>query len=133
MIKLEKSDKERIAQLEIVSSENKKDIEKLQDTTEILTELKIIAKQNSKQIDRQLEVNEKQTQQYEKLNSTLSTMDNNLSMLNEEITDINTRVTKIEGGSDRGKFDMLGFLTNDVPKFVFIAIIASILAYIGLK
>lgn len=139
MIKLEKTDKERIAeleitsaQLEIVSNENKKDIEKLQDTTELLTELKVIAFQNSKQMDRQLEINERQTLQNEKLNLTLTTMDTNLSKLNEEITDINQRVTKIEDGSDRGKFDVIAFISNDVPKYIGITILAAFLVYLGL-
>ncbi len=140
VIKLEKTDKERIAeleitsaQLEIVSKENKKDIEKLQNTTELLTELKVIAFQNSKQMDRQLEINERQTLQNEKLNLTLTTMDTNLSKLNEEITDINQRVTKIENGSDRGKFDVIAFISNDVPKYIGIAILAAFLAYLGLR
>lgn len=140
VIKLQKTDKERIsdleitsAQLEIVSNENKRDIEKLQDTTGLLTELKVIAFQNTKQMDRQLEINERQTMQNEKLNLTLTTMDTNLSKLNEEITDINQRVTKIEDGSDRGKFDVIAFISNDVPKYIGIAILAAFLAYLGLR
>lgn len=130
---MEKADKDRITQLEIdyakldvVVNENKKDIEKLQDTTEILSELKVIVAQNSKQMDKQLETNEK-------LNATLTTMDTNLSKLNEEMTDINKRVSKIEDGSDRGKFDVIHFITHDALKYILIAILALALYKMGIS
>ena len=121
-----KIDGERLARVETIVEDHKNEINRLKDNGQILAELKVIVAQNAKQMDKQLET-------HEKLNTTLTTMDTNLSKLNEEMTDINKRVTKIEDGSDRGKFDVIHFITHDALKYVLMAIVALALYKLGIS
>lgn len=121
-----KLDGERLARVETIIEDHKNEINRLKDNAEILAELKVIVAQNSKQMDKQLET-------HEKLNTTLTTMDTNLSKLNEEMTDINKRVTKIEDGSDRGKFDVIHFITHDALKWILLTLLALWFYKMGLS
>ena len=57
-------------------------------------------------------------------------MREDLNSLENELKDVRENNNQ---NSNRGKFDVIEFLSKDVPKYIGIAILAALLAYIGLK
>jgi len=64
------------------------------------------------------------------LNTSSDEMREDLNSLENELKDV--RENNIQN-SDRGKFDVIEFISKDAPKYIGIAILAALLAYIGLQ
>lgn len=82
------------------------------------------------------------------IDSNLSSISNNQDLLNAKldgldgrVDNLSSKVNQIEDINNeqdkeiavKGKFDMLEFLSKDVPKLIFTAIVVSLLTYYGLK
>jgi len=128
---------ERLARVEVILEDHKDEINRLKDDNVALHRL--TANQETLMglvKDSQLQMKE--------FSSTLTSINSNLTNLNTSSDEMREDLNSLENelkdvrennnqNSNRGKFDVLAFISNDAPKYIGIAILAALLAYLGLR
>lgn len=128
---------DRMIRLEMIVGEHEKEINKLRDDKEQLIDiittqglLKEFAKEYHIQMREFSETLKQINTNISNLNYCIEQMKNDLNNVEKEVLTIKENDKKQD---ERGKFDILNFLTKDLMKYVLLALVGAILALIGLK
>ncbi len=128
---------ERLTRVEVIIEDHKDEINRLKDDNVALHRLTA----NQETLMGLVKDNQLQMKEF---SSTLTSINSNLTNLNTSSDEMREDLNSLENelkdvrennnqNSNRGKFDVIEFLSKDVPKYIGIAILAALLAYIGLK
>lgn len=128
---------ERLTRVEVIIEDHKDEINRLKDDNVALHRLTA----NQETLMGLVKDNQLQMKEF---SSTLTSINSNLTNLNTSSDEMREDLNSLENelkdvrennnqNSNRGKFDVIEFLSKDVPKYIGIAILAGLLAYIGLK
>jgi len=126
---------ERIAKLEVIAEDHKDEINRLKDDNVALHRL------TANQETLMGLVKDNQTQMKE-FSNTLTSINYNLTNLNtssdemrEDLNSLENELKDVKENNkqniNRGTFDVIEFLSKDIPKYIGIALLAGILAYFG--
>ena len=128
---------ERLARVEVILEDHKDEINRLKDDNVALHRLTA----NQETLMGLVKDNQLQMKEF---SSTLTSINSNLTNLNTSSDEMREDLNSLENElkdvrennnqiNNRGKFDVIEFMSKDVPKYIGIAILAALLAYIGLK
>lgn len=128
---------ERLTRVEVIIEDHKDEINRLKDDNVALHRLTA----NQETLMGLVKDNQLQMKEF---SSTLTSINSNLTNLNTSSDEMREDLNSLENelkdvrennnqNSNRGKFDVIEFLSKDAPKYIGIAILAALIAYIGLK
>ena len=128
---------ERLARVEVIIEDHKDEINRLKDDNIALHRLTA----NQETLMGLVKDNQSQMKEF---SNTLTSINSNLTNLNtssdEMREDLNSFEIELKDvresnkqNNNRGKFDVVEFISKDAPKYIGIAILAALLAYLGLK
>lgn len=107
-------------------------VESVEQQGESIKELTAEFRESNKQVFASMN---EMTKTLTSLNSNQESLKNEIVNVKNEISTTNSRITEVEKKheeqDDYGKFDVLGFLSKDLPKMVAVALVTAILVYIG--
>lgn len=128
---------ERISSLETLAKANIKRLEKLEDNNNLLYKMNVLLEvltDANKKSDHKIDLLE---EVIHSINNNLTNLNSTQGQLNDKVDGIISRVDKIEDADekqkDRGKFDVIGFITNDAFRMFLVAVVTFLLAYFGLS
>ena len=67
------------------------------------------------------------------INSNITHLNNSSEDMRKDLNYVQKELKDVKKNEERGKFDVVEFISKDVPKYIGLAILAAILMYIGLK
>jgi len=128
---------ERLARAEAIIEDHKDEINRLKDDNVAIHRLTA----NQDTLIGLVKDNQLQMKEF---SNTLTSINSNLTNLNTSSDEMREDLNSLENelkdvrenniqNSDRGKFDVIEFISKDAPKYIGIAILAALLAYIGLQ
>lgn len=128
---------ERLTRVEVIIEDHKDEINRLKDDNVALHRLTA----NQETLMGLVKDNQLQMKEF---SSTLTSINSNLTNLNTSSDEMREDLNSLENelkdvrennnqNNNRGKFDVLAFISNDAPKYIGIAILAALLAYLGLR
>lgn len=126
---------ERVSSLEAVSELQEKRIEKIEDRQEMLHRLTI----NQETLTQLVKDNQENMKEFSstinnvnlnltRLNTSSDELRNDVNNLENELKDVKERNEEVD---DKGKFDVVDFLSKDIPKYIGMALLGAVLYYIG--
>lgn len=135
---------ERVAKVEAIIDDHKDEINRLKDDNVLLHRLTA----NQEVLTNLVKENQENMKEF---SSTMNNVNQNITLLNEsqrsmrhemgsikdDIQLTNNELAEVkkkaEENADKGKFDVLAFLSKDLPKAIGLALLGFLLAYFGLK
>lgn len=139
-----KSIGERMAVTETVLEDHKDEINRLKDDNRLLHELVANNRSLADLVEQSHIVHKETSDTLSKINVNITElnlgqrqMKEELGMVKNEISTTNSRISEVEKKHEtidnRGKFDVVEFLSKDVVKIILVAIVVALLALIGLQ
>ena len=124
---------ERLAKAETRLDDHKEEIDKLKEDATFKYKLTV----NQEVLTNIVKENQVQMKEF---SNTLVNINSNITQLNtsneaikEDLSSVQTELEEVKKGNDRGRFDVIAFISQDLPKALGIAILGFLLAYFGLK
>lgn len=124
-----------LGKLEVVTQDHKEEIKSLKDDNVLLHRLTI----NQETLTQLVKDNQENMKEF---SSTINNVNLNLTRLNASSDELRSDVNNLESelkdvkeksevADDVGKFNVVEFLSKDIPKYIGLALIGAILYYIG--
>lgn len=128
---------ERLAKVEVIIEDVKEETDRLRDDNVILHRLTA----TQEVLTGIVKENQSQMKEFSKtlinINSNITHLNTSSEEMRRDLNDMQKELKDVKKNehqeSNRGKFDVIEFLSKDVPKYIGIAILTAVLAYIGFK
>ena len=133
----------KLGKLETIADDHKDEIKNLRDDNTLLHRLNANQEFLTKLMEENQQTHKETRQTLNEINESMRSisfsqekMQNEISQMKVEMSNTNERIEQVEKkneeSNNRGKFDVLNFFTNDVMKYVLLAIVGAILVYFGI-
>ena len=124
---------ERLAKAETRLDDHKEEIDKLKEDATFKYKLTV----NQEVLTNIVKENQVQMKEF---SNTLVNINSNITQLNtsneaikEDLSSVQSELEEVKKSNDKGKFNVVAFISQDLPKALGIAILGFLLAYFGLK
>ena len=124
---------ERLAKAETRLDDHKEEIDKLKEDATFKYKLTV----NQEVLTNIVKENQVQMKEFSNtlvnINSNITQLNTSNEVIKEDLNSVQNELEEVKKRSDKGKFDVISFIAQDLPKYVGLAIIAAILTYFGVK
>ena len=124
---------ERLAKAETRLDDHKEEIDKLKEDATFKYKLTV----NQEVLTNIVKENQVQMKEFSNtlvnINSNITQLNTSNEVIKEDLNSVQNELEEVKKRSDKGKFDVISFIAQDLPKYVGLALVSFLLAYYGLK
>ena len=124
---------ERLAKAETRLDDHKEEIDKLKEDATFKYKLTV----NQEVLTNIVKENQVQMKEFSNtlvnINSNITQLNTSNEVIKEDLNSVQNELEEVKKRSDKGKFDVISFIAQDLPKYVALALVSFLLAYYGLK